>query len=68
MNSVEKIRQEYEAASGKKQELAERLRKLEETEPDNFHQLWITRDQIAYWEGKSEGLQFALDELGKGGK
>lgn len=66
MNSIERIRQEYEAASGKKQELAERLRKLEETEPDNFRQIWIMRDQIAYWEGKSEGLQFALEELSKG--
>jgi len=68
MNSIEKIQQEYKAASGKKQELAEKLRKLEETEPDNFHQLWIMRDQIAYWEGKSEGLQFALEELRKGDK
>jgi hypothetical protein len=65
MNSIERIRREYETASGKKQELAERLRRLEETEPDNFHQIWITRDQIAYWEGKSEGLQFALDEFNK---
>lgn len=66
MNSIENIRQEFETASGKKQELAERLRRLEETEPDNFHQIWITRDQLAYWEGKSEGLQFALDEFNKG--
>jgi hypothetical protein len=68
MNSIERIRQEYETASGKKQELAEKLRKLEETEPNNFHQIWIMRDQIAYWEGKSEGLKFALDELSKRGK
>ena len=68
MNSIERIKQEYEAASGRKQELTEKLRKLEETEPNNFHQLWRTRDQIAYWEGKAEGLQFALDELSKGGK
>jgi hypothetical protein len=68
MNSIERIQQEYQTASGKKQELAERLRNLEETEPNNFHQLWIMRDQIAYWEGKSEGLQFALQELNKGGK
>ena len=66
MNSIERIRQEYEAASGKKQELAVQLRRLEETAPDNFHQIWIMRDQIAYWEGKSEGLQFALEEFNKG--
>jgi hypothetical protein len=63
MNGIGRIRQEYETASGKRLELSERLRRLEETEPDNFHQLWIVRDQIAYWEGKSEGLKFALDEL-----
>jgi hypothetical protein len=68
MDSIERIQQEYEAATAKKRELAERLRKLEETEPDNFHQLWIIRDQLAFWEGKSEGLQFALEELGKGVK
>ena len=68
MNSLERIKQEYETAAGKKQELAARLRELEETEPHNFHQIWIMRDQIAYWEGKSEGLQFALQELNKGGK
>ena len=68
MDSLERIRQAYEAASGKKQELAERLKRLEKKEPDNFHQIWIMRDQIAYWEGKSEGLQFAIDEFNKGGK
>ena len=31
--------------------------------PTNFNQIWIIRDQIAYWEGRSEGLKFALDEL-----
>ena len=68
MNSIERIQQEYETASGKKRELAERLRRLEETEPHNFHQIWIMRDQIAFWEGKSEGLQFALEEIRKGDK
>jgi len=63
MKGIERIRQEYETASGKKLELSEKLKRLEGTEPDNFHQLWIMRDQIAYWEGKSEGLKFALDEL-----
>ena len=65
MDSLERIRQEYATASGKKQELAERLKRLEKEEPDNFHQIWIMRDQIAYWEGKSEGLKFALDEFSK---
>ena len=65
MDSLERIRQEYATASGKKQELAERLKRLEKEEPGNFHQIWILRDQIAYWEGKSEGLKFALDEFSK---
>lgn len=63
MTGTEKIRKEYETAVNKKLELSEKLRHLEKTEPDNFHQLWMIRDQIAYWEGKSEGLKFALDEL-----
>lgn len=63
MNELDRIRQELAKAATKKKELAERLRHLEETEPSNFHQIWIIRDQLAYWEGKSEGLQFALDEF-----
>ena len=65
MTEIDKIRKEYEAAVSKKRELSESLRHAEKTEPNNFNQLWILRDQIAYWEGKSEGLKFALDELGR---
>jgi hypothetical protein len=57
------IRKEYEAAVNKKRELSDSLRQAEKTEPNNFNQIWMLRDQIAYWEGKSEGLKFALDEL-----
>lgn len=63
MKTVDSIRREYETASGKRQELAIRLKKLEAEDPDNFHQIWMLRDQIAYWEGKSEGLKFAIDAL-----
>ena len=63
MPGSEKIRTACQAALNKKQELAEKLRHLEKTDPDNFHQIWLIRDQIAYWEGKAEGLQFALDVL-----
>jgi hypothetical protein len=55
------IRKEYENAVSRKQELMERLRLTENEDPTNLNQIWILRDQIAYWEGKSEGLQFALD-------
>jgi hypothetical protein len=63
MTDIDRIRGEYEKAVNKKQELTERLRQTEKTEPTNFNQIWIIRDQIAYWEGRSEGLKFALDEL-----
>jgi hypothetical protein len=63
MADIEKVRREYEKAVHKKHELTERLRQTEKTEPTNFNQIWIIRDQIAYWEGKSEGLKFALEEL-----
>ena len=63
MTDINRILQEYEAAINKKRALSERLRQTETTEPNNSYQIWILRDQIAYWEGKSEGLKFALDEL-----
>lgn len=63
MSGIDKIRQEYETVLDKKREFSERLKQLEKTEPNNFYQIWIIRDQIAYLEGKSEGLKFALDEF-----
>jgi len=63
MTAINRIRKEYKNAVNKKQELIVRLRQTEKTEPTNFNQIWIIRDQIAYWEGRSEGLRFALDEL-----
>ncbi|MFH1702931.1 MAG: hypothetical protein ABIB41_05805 [Nitrospirota bacterium] len=63
MTDIDIIRKEYETAVDKKRKLSERLRQTEKTEPNNFNQIWIIRDQIAYWEGRSEGLKFALDEL-----
>jgi len=63
MTDIDRIRKEYEKATNKKQGLTENLRQTEKTEPTNLNQIWIIRDQIAYWEGRSEGLKFALDEL-----
>jgi hypothetical protein len=63
MTDIDIIRKEYETAVDKKRKLSERLRQTEKTEPNNVKQIWIIRDQIAYWEGRSEGLKFALDEL-----
>ncbi len=50
-------------ASGKKKELLGRLVELEAAEPKNFTEIWRTRDRLAYWEGKSEGLKLALEAL-----
>ena len=63
MTNIESILKEYETALIKKRELQDRLIQTEKTEPKNSYQIWITRDQIAYWEGRSEGLRFALDEF-----
>ena len=63
MTEIDRIRKEYETAVSKKKELSERLRQIENTDPNKFSEIWTIRDQIAYWEGKSEGLKFALDEL-----
>jgi hypothetical protein len=63
MTNIEGILKEYETALNKKRELSDRLIQTERTEPNNSYQIWIIRDQIAYWEGRSEGLKFALDEL-----
>ena len=65
MIDIEKIQREYETAVNRKKELSEKLREAERTEPNKFYDIWIIRDQIAYWEGKSEGLKFALNELQK---
>ena len=63
MTEIDRIRKEYETAVSKKKQLSERLKQIENTDPNKFSEIWTVRDQIAYWEGKSEGLKFALDEL-----
>ena len=63
MTNIESILKEYATALNKKRELQNRLIQTEKTEPNNSYQIWTIRDQIAYWEGRSEGLKFALDKL-----
>jgi hypothetical protein len=63
MKEMEKIKKEYESAIKKKRELMERLRELEKTEPGRLGEIWRTRDQVAYWEGRAEGLKFAMEAL-----
>lgn len=65
MKVKDSILKEYEAALSKKKQLSDELKKQEKTAPDNFREIWIIRDQIAFWEGKTEGLQYALDVLDK---
>ncbi|UCE78791.1 MAG: hypothetical protein JSV13_09835 [Nitrospiraceae bacterium] len=65
MKVKDSILKEYEAALSKKKQLSDELKKQEITAPDNFREIWIIRDQIAFWEGKTEGLQYALDVLDK---
>lgn len=65
MRDIAKIRTEHEKALQKKRELSEKLKQLENAEPKSFHDIWMTRDQIAYWQGMAEGLKFALDEVDK---
>jgi len=61
----ETIRNEYEKAKRKRDEIKAELGALESESPKDHYRITITRDRLAYWEGKTEGLQFALDQLGK---
>ena len=59
----EAIKSEYEKAIIKRDEMKTELQSLESEKPKNQYNITITRDRLAYWEGKSEGLKFALDHL-----
>jgi len=59
----EVIKSEYEKAINKRDEMKTELQSLESEKPKNQYNITITRDRLAYWEGKSEGLKFALDHL-----
>ena len=61
MNEV--ITSEYDKAINKRDEMKTELQSLESEKPKNQYNITITRDRLAYWEGKSEGLKFALDHF-----
>lgn len=63
----EKIRDEYSKAVAKRDEIKAELDRLEAEDPKSHYNITITRDRLAYWEGKTEGLKFALDHLEKRG-
>jgi uncharacterized hydantoinase/oxoprolinase family protein len=58
-----KVEEEYEAAMKKRNEIKESLSQLLEDSPEDLYNITITRDRLAYWEGKTEGLKFALDNI-----
>ncbi len=61
---VDSIKKEYEKVLNKRDEVRELLQNLESENPKDIYNIRITRDRLAYWEGKTEGLKYALDHLG----
>jgi hypothetical protein len=57
------IREEYDKAVIKRDEIREVLHNLETDNPEDRYNITITRDRLAYWEGRTEGLKFALDNI-----
>lgn len=57
------IKEEYEKVVKKRDEVKGLLKKLEAEDPQDKYNIRINRDRLAYWEGKTEGLKFALDHL-----
>ena len=60
---IETIKDEYERAAKKRDEIKAELESLESEKQKSHYNITITRDRLAYWEGKTEGLKFALDHL-----
>ncbi|MEN8264189.1 MAG: hypothetical protein ABFR82_12060 [Nitrospirota bacterium] len=57
------IKEEYEKAIEKRDEIKGIIEQLEAEDPQDKYNIRINRDRLAYWEGKTEGLKFALDRL-----
>jgi hypothetical protein len=57
------INEEYEKTVKKRDEIKKLLQSLEAEKPKDHYNITINRDRLAYWEGKIEGLKFALDHL-----
>lgn len=57
------VREEYEKAVQKRDELKQSLERLKEEDPGDSYNIMITRDRLAYWEGRAEGLKFAMDHI-----
>lgn len=61
----DEILDEYEKTVKKRDEVREVLKKLEKESPEDSYNITVTRDRLAYWEGKTEGLKFAVDHSEK---
>jgi hypothetical protein len=59
------IQDEFEKAAAKRDEIREALKNLESQETKDQYTITITRDRLAYWEGRTDGLKFAIDHLRK---
>jgi len=57
------IQQEYEKVLQKRDEVKALLHSLQNEEPKDTYNIRINRDRLAYWEGRAEGLKFAIDNL-----
>ncbi len=59
----EKIEAELRTCLSKTDELRVHLKDLESEDPKDKYNVTITRDRLAYWEGKADGLRFALEHI-----
>lgn len=57
------IKEEYEKVLKKRDEVKDLIQRLEAEDPQDKYNIRVNRDRLAYWEGKTEGLKFALDHL-----
>jgi chromosome segregation ATPase len=65
---LDEIRKEYSNAVTKRDEIRAELNALEAEKEKSHYDITVTRDRLAYWEGKAEGLRFALDRIEMSGK
>ncbi len=63
MAVVEKLKAKYEDALKQKKQFQDRLRDLEADDAANIGEIWRTRDRLAYWSGRAEGLLEAIEAL-----
>ena len=59
----ETIKNEYEKALEKRDGIKAELQSFEAETQKSHYNITMTRDRLAFWEGKTEGLKFALDHL-----